>query len=253
MSPPLNNPTQELFPQMLQGARLLVIDYDVTRYHSFDFFRYLLYRKEWFVRCEPQFLKEFVELRNPLKQIYYYKTHGYDINPFYYFDTDKYRSPNETENWMNEHFADSDLIATPTDIGQRLGVIFDRNGISGYLLKYKNDPYSPGFGDKVTVYTTDHVLNLNMATAIVKQHGINAVMTSSIELAIILAARLKADGWLQPITFMIGSYAYNYDANTGRLRHIPAINALELYYKHEFGVFNPFTGLEQMKNENLLN
>lgn len=249
----LNNPTQELFPQMLQGARLLIIDYDVTRYHSFDFFRYLLYNKEWFMRCEPRFLKEFVELRNPLKQIYFYMKNCQYENPFMYFSCGvEYQHADDVEDWMNQHFDDHNLIVTPTDIGQRLGIIFERNGISGYLLKYKSDPYLPEYADKMTVYTSDHVLNLNMTEAIIKQHSINAVMISSIELALMLAVRLVASGWTQPISFMVGSYTYNYNPRSGMLRHMPTINSVEFYYKHEFGIFNPFTGIEQMKNENLL-
>lgn len=231
----------------------MILDYDVTRYHSFDFFRFLLYDKSWFMRCNASFLKEFVELHNPLKQIRFYMKNCTSINPFDLFSgTEEYHSILAYEDWMNEHFDNKMLLTTPTDIAQRLSVIFDRNGISGYILKYAKDPFVPDFGKNVKLYTTDHVMDLRMAVAIIEKHSINAVMVANVELATILAVKLQSVSWTNPISFMIGTYRYNYDPDNGMLLNIPLINSLEFNFKHEFGVFDPFTGLEQMNKEGLL-
>lgn len=252
--PALTNPTQELYPLMLRNTRLLIIDYDVTRYHSFDFFRYLMYDKGWFLRCQPEFRKEFVLLHNPLKQILMYKKMCPYINPFEMFVAhNQYHKVKDMEDWMNEHFADKMLIATPTDVAARFGTALDRNDITGFILKYTNDPHTPQFGDGVKVYTSDHVLDLRMAVAVVLKHQINAVMLSSVELAVILASKLLSAGHSIPLTFMIGNYFYNYSPENGALKHMGELNGLEYHHKYEFGIFDPFTGIEEMRQENLLN
>lgn len=253
-TPVLSNPTQELFPSMLRNTKLLIIDYDVTRYHSFDFFRYLMYNKEWFLRCQPDFRQEFVLLRNPLKQILMFRKQCPYINPFEMFtDHDQYQKVQQMEDWMNEHFADNLLITTPTDVAARFGTALDRNDISGFILKYTNDTYTAPFGERVKVYTSDHVLDLRMAIAVIQKHGINAVMLSSVELAILLATKLIAGGYTTPVSFIIGNYFYNYDPDSGVMKHMPELNVLEYQHKYEFGVFDPFTGIEEMRKENLLN
>ena len=64
------NQTLELFPQMLEKTKLLILDYDVTRYHSFDFFRKLLLDRDMFIHLKPEFLP-FVRMSDSLDQLWW--------------------------------------------------------------------------------------------------------------------------------------------------------------------------------------
>ena len=249
----LKNPTQELFPSMMQNTRLLILDYDVTRYHSFDMFRYMLMDRTWFDRCDPSFRDPFVQDRTVEKQVLRYMRTCSHINPFDNFkDVDNsknYHRVLEMEDKMNEIFSEKLLLTTETDIAARLGIIFERKSITGYWLKYKNDPHQLPFQNELTVYTTNHVLDLRMALAIISQCQINSIILSSVDLAVILCVMMEEHGIKWPISFIIGTYFYNYDPKTGVMNRLQEMNALEYNRKHEFGIFNPFSGLEQQRKE----
>jgi hypothetical protein len=238
---PVSNPTLENFPQMLQATRLLILDYDVTRYHSFDLFRYVSLEKELFVNCIPE-MKPMYKTRDPYEQLSYYFNHANSLNPYDNFTTTANLKVHDMEDKFNPKLKDEALHKTYTDMYHQLGVIFNRSGFAGYLLRYKNDPHRVPWEDTVKVYTSDHVLELNMAVEIIKKHRINAVILSSVEAAIILCTRLEADGYHDSISFIIGGYKYNFDSR-GMIKHIREMNLFEYKRKHEFGIFNPFSGL----------
>ena len=83
-----------------------------------------------------------------------------------------------------------------------------------------------------------------MALAIIEKHNINAIMLSSMDLAILIAEKLALAGITRSITFIVGNYFYNYEPDTGMLRNALLLYRLERKYKHEFGVFDPYTGLD---------
>lgn len=247
----LEYPSRELFPTMMQNTKLLILDYDVTRYHSFDMFRYTLMDKSWFHRCDPAIRDAFVHDRTIEKQVLRYMRTCSHINPFENFSPEDptYRTTAELEDHMNEVFEDKLMLTTPTDIASRLGIIFSRQSIDGYWLKYKKDPHQLPYQDDLTIYTSDHVLDLRMALAIIEQHQINAIMLSSVDLAIILCVKLEQYKIKRPISFIIGTYFYNYEPDTGIMKRLQEMNAIEYNRKHEFGIFNPFSGLEENRKE----
>lgn len=233
-----------LWPSMMQKTRLLILDYDVTRYHSFDLFRYLLWSdREMFKQCDPMYIP-FIKETDLSAQIQFYVHNCGNINPFDNFthmrgNVDR----NELERHLQLMFADKSAKITPTDISGQYEVVFQRPGISGYLLRYKNESHKPAFYQDVTVYESEHLLDLRMAFAIIQKHNINAVLVSSADLALILARKLIAAGNTSPISFIIGAYCYNYDPEKRMMRNMGQMDEIELRYKHEFGIFDPFSSL----------
>ena len=236
-----------LFPTMMQATRLLILDYDVTRYHSFDLFRHLLREEEMFMHCDPVILN--LIHKKPIgEQILQYVKHNPNINPYDNFSSTKDQVKiTEFENRLTRQM--SELLVTPTDIGERLGMVFNRPNITGYTLRYKSDPYIPADDNLVKTYTSDHILDLRMALAIIEHHSINAVMLSSVDLALFLSQKLISAGMISPMSFMIADYFYNHDPDTKLLRNVPYLYQYEQLYKFEYGVYDPYTGLNMQRKE----
>lgn len=233
-----------LWPGMMQKTRLLILDYDVTRYHSFDLFRYLLWSSyDTFKQCDPKYLP-MLTVRDLTHQILFYSRNCDTINPYDNFShTRGTVDLKGLEDHFQVMFADTSAKIVPTDISIQYDTVFHRPNIHGYLLRFKNDPHKPVFYDKVTVYESEHILDLRMAFTIVQKHNINAVMISSVDLAVLLAEKLLAAGNRNPISFIIGSYFYNYDPELKTMRHLDRMELLEYKLKHEFGVFDSFSSL----------
>jgi hypothetical protein len=242
----IENPTQTLFPQMMQATKLLILDYDVTRYHSFDLFRYLLLDRELFMKCDPKFIPMIKET-DPYIQIKQYMKLAPSINPYDNFThlSGKLKIV-DMEDRINTVISDEAMHYTYTDLYHNLGIAFDRNGINGYILKYKNDPHTVPWEDNVKVYTTDYIFDFAMTIAIIKKHRINAIMVSSVDAAVILCEKLEKEKYYDSITFMIGNYPYNYtstpnDQDLNRLKQLDYLRWFEQNRKHEFGLFDPFS------------
>lgn len=230
-----------LFPTMMQATRLLILDYDVTRYHSFDLFRHLLRDRDMFMHCDPELLK-MVQSPDVGKQILHYVRNNPNINPYDNFTLTKDQIKiSEFESRLNNSM--DEMLITPTDIGVRLGIVFNRPNITGYALRYKTDKYEPVNISLVKTYLSDHILDLRMALAIIEHHSINAVMLSSVDLALFLSQKLVSAGRTSPMSFMIADYFYNHDPETRLLRNVPYLYQYEQLYKFEYGVFDPYTGL----------
>lgn len=236
-----------LFPTMMQATRLLILDYDVTRYHSFDLFRHLLRDEKMFMQCDPAILN--LIYKKPIdEQILQYVRHNQNINPYDNFMSTKNQIKiTEFENRLMGHMGN--LLVTPTDVGERLGMVFNRPNISGYILRYKSDPYIPAEADLIKTYKSDHILDLRMALAIIEHHSINAIMLSSVDLALFLSQKLVSAGRTSPISFMIADYFYNHDPETKLLRNVPYLYQYEQMYKFEYGVYDPYTGLNMQRKE----
>lgn len=245
-----NNPTLTLFPQMLQKTKLLILDYDVTRYHSFDLFRWVLLDREMFMSLKPE-LHQFVKYSDSMDQLWWFIRNNRNINIYDNFTSTKNKIDlTEYENRLNTAMRADNMIITQTDITKRFSVVFNKNSVETFWLKYKHDMnHIIGEDDIQKIYTTDRVLDLRMAVAVIQKEVINAVMVANSELMILLIKKLREVGYTNQISFMLGTYAYNYDPRSGIMRNISLINKLEYLYKYEFGVFDPFTGLHTERKE----
>jgi len=245
-----------LFPDMMKATRLLIIDHDICRYHSFDLLRYQLYRdtldrsgvgQKHFMSIKPEYqtlLNAKIELaylaqyaQHNVSQFNVYDCFGFDLG---INSVDRYAIK------VHDMLKDPAAKITPTDVNNRFEIVFDRKNITGYILQYANDPNHPTYMDKLTAYTDPNPLDLDAAIDIIQKHQINAVMICSAELAVRLATKLYEAAYTKAITFIIGRYAYNFHNENGRAVY-PLFNhemsILEAKLKHEFGYFDPFSGL----------
>ena len=239
---------RDLFPDMMKATRLLIIDHDVTRYHSFDLLRYTLFtREDLFGTLKPEYYQLIVPHQEVADQVQFMRTNVPVFNIFEMFNKDEdARTPSVYVSKIREMFADKHAKITPTDISTRFDIVFDNPSITGYLLQYKGENHHPSCYRKMTVYESENLLDLNMAVKIIQKHSINAVMICSNEMALRLVISLARSGYTTPITFIIGRYAYNFHMNENRCV-LPTYNSeigiAEIQYKHEFGFFDPFSGL----------
>ncbi|MCM1230166.1 MAG: hypothetical protein NC489_08535 [Ruminococcus flavefaciens] len=260
------NPSSDLFrtlwPGMVQHTRLLLVDYDVCRYHTFDMLRWQLMVDS----TKTHNMEHFMSIREDLHPLLNGSTDWADQAQFAQVHVDKpniYQLFSKSaegagapdardsriayEKKINEMFQNRPQRITPTDVASRFGIVFERPDITGYLMQFKEETHHPDFYDQVNHIAVNHVLSAKVIVAVVKQFKINAIMIGSSELALKVAADLINSGYKSPITFIIGRYAYNYQKDTVRNKLVPLFNAemgeLEIGFKYEFGFFEPFTGL----------
>lgn len=240
-----SRPSLDLFPQMMSSTRMLIIDYDVTRVHSFDIFRMMLLDKDFAVQVDKRFYP-ILTSHDYEEQLAYYIQRAYSLNPLDLFIHTKDKIDIIQYEEQIPNLLNNDIIKiSPTDIMDQFGVCFSKKTITGYLLRYECDKFPIPWVDKVKVFTSDRILDMRMASAIVQQYQINAVMCSSIECAILLANRLHSIKYNGPITFIVGRYMYNYEPE---YPSIMRMTEMMYYYtlekKYEFGTFTPFANLQ---------
>lgn len=245
-----------LFPDMMKATRLLIIDHDICRYHSFDLLRYQLYLDamdrsgvgmKHFTSIKPEY-QYLLNAKTELASLVYFaqrQVHQFNVYDCFDYDLGVHGNTGYGIK-LRDMMQDPAAKITPTDVNSRFGIIFDRKNITGFILRYPDDQNKPEYFDKLTPYTDPNLLDLNAAVEIILKHQINAVMICTAELAVRLAATLYKSGYTKPISFIIGRYAYNFFCENGKMVY-PLFNkemgVLEANLKHEFGYFDPFTGL----------
>ena len=240
--------TRSNFPSLMRSTRMLLIDYDLTRYHSFELFSYLLLQKEYFMAVkDKEFLSTFVKQPDLNHKVLYYVRHATEYNPYLLFEDNYHLTTSEMEDQLNLLFSKLDRLI-PTDLDDRLYALFKNNNIDGYLLKYTNDPHIPSYESALNkVYTSDHILDLRMAVEIIKYHRINAVMTSSLRIIMQLIGYLTDQGYPEPLSFFFGTYFYNYDPETKNMKFMGTMNIVEYFKKYEFNIIDTFTELDILR------
>lgn len=241
--------TKKHFPTMMSKSRILILDFDMIRYHSFELFTYLLLDENYFRNvADFNFLKTFVsEAKDLNHKVLYYSRHVQSYNPYDLFKDDFHVTVNEMENRMNGLFPK--LTRTiPTDLANYLGAVFSNKTVEGYLLKYRNDPVTPSYEHLLKkVYTTDHVLDLRMAIEIIRKHQINTIFISSVHVAMQLIGYLMKMKYPERMSFFIATYYYNYDPKTGLMKFLNIMNKVEYLTKYDFNTIDPFTGLNILR------
>lgn len=238
-----------------QITNLLIIDYDVTRYHSFDLLRYLLLDRENFMSLDPSYSHFIGHKLTLAEQINYIRQNVSQFNPYDMFRGKfNVHTVNDFEDQLNIALTNSNMKETCTGLHGNLGILLDRSDINGFILRYKNDAHKPTYIDALTVFEHDHIMNIDYITAIIQQYKINAIMIANIELAIQICISLIAQGYKEAITFMIGRYRYNFE-QVGQLgmgpKYIQEMNMLEYSIKHEFGFFDPYSALTYQSKNNM--
>ena len=233
------------FERMMNTARILIIDHDMNRYHSFELYSYLLTKREYFFNSiDRKFLLQFVKQSTLNKKVTYYLSRSNFLNPYEHFKNVK--NEYEYEESLKELLPKLHIIST--DISYRLGPLLYNNSVEGYLLKYKADNHISDYEDQVKVFKSDHLLDGVFAIEIIRKFNINTIFVSSIELAIRLSLKLYELDYKVPISFYIGIYRYNYDPELKVMKYTSAIDGLEYTSKHSFLTIDPFTSLSYDKD-----
>ena len=250
---------QTLAPDMMKKTRLLVVNHDTLRYHSFDMLRHQLY-----LDVKEKDFEHFSSLKETFRpfwkvekyvgdQVDLLRSECYHLNVFECFQkslsVDTLQKYNER---ILQMVQSGESHITPTDLGIRLGIVFDRKDVTGFVLQHKGEKYKPEWYHKVTVYETDDILDPNGETIVdlIEQQNINAVFLPDVESIIRTVNHMVNRGRTEHITFIHANYAYNYELKNGmRLRKYgELLDLIERTYRHEMGVFDPFTGISTMKN-----
>lgn len=234
---------------MMETTRMLIIDHDMTRFHSYELFSYLINDFEYFKQVDYQFLNGLMQRPDQQHRTLYYMRNTPVLSPFDLFSgtTEKGRL-DQYEDALNQNF-DNLTKMIPTDLSFRLGSFFRSKTVTGYVLRYKKDVYPIDYEEDLKkVYRSDHILDLAMAVAIIQEHNINSVMICSSELMVALIYYLYEAGYQTPINFFVASYRYNYDEH-GFFKNLDYMNKFQFGMKHEFNLIDPFTSLTVMRKE----
>lgn len=248
----LPNDSKSLFPRMMESTRMLIIDHDMTRFHSYELFSHLINDFDNFTQVDYKFLTELVNQPDQQHRVLYYMRNMKDMNPLSAFpkllgDSDP-EDYSKYEDLLNQEFGK--LTKTiPTDLSFRLGSFFRDKTVTGYMLRYTKDTSEIDYEEDLKkVYRTDHILDLAMAVAIIQEHRINSIMISSSELMVALIYYLYKAGYTTPINFFVASYRYNYDEN-GFFKNLDYMNKFQFGLKHEFNLIDPLTSLSSMRKQ----
>lgn len=236
----------EAFSRMVNTARMLVIDHDINRYHSYELYSFLLKDKKYFMDSNDRnFLVDFVNLPTANKKLTHYLSKSPYYNPFHHFNSTKELPDEKYEDYLNNVFSEIPLFST--DISYRFSTLFYNKTVQGYLLKYSNDNHKCGYEDQVKVFTSHHLLDGVFAARLITKFQINAVIVASIDVALNIQAMLHKLEYKTPMNYYIGIYRYNFDPETRTMKNGPIIAGLEYSETHSFITIDPFTNLSYDK------
>lgn len=240
-------------------TKLMILDFDVTRYHSFDLFRYLLLDRDFFMHLDPIMLPLIQGCKPIAEQVDYYRSTCTNLNPFDNFTHTKGTvTAAQLDQQMNSMFANKAAKITETQLNVSLYPLLCSDKVSAVYVKYRNDPHKADCVDYTNVKTeqVDEMFCPPKIAKYIIQSGINALMISSIDLAILIAKELIARDYHEPMTIMVCNYRYNYInvtlAMAGNeviqvMNHPAEITILTERYQYEFCAIDPFTGLTTCK------
>lgn len=240
-------------------TNLLILDYDVTRYHSFDLFRYLLLDRDYFMHLHPIMLP-FVQGCKPIAEwVDYYRSTCSNLNPFDNFTHMKGKvSASELDRQLNQFFSDKAAKITETQLNVSLYPLLCSDKVSTIYIKYRNDPHTADCIGYTNVKTevVDEMFCPQKIAKYIMQNNVNALLLSSIDLAVLIAKELISHEYLEPMTIMVCNYRYNYIEVTLTMagnevirvmNHPAEITIFTERYQYEFCAIDPYTGLTACK------
>lgn len=250
-------------------ARILIVDYDVLRYHSFDMFRWLIRDPNYFIRVKDKdFLKSFASVgRNVMDQVDLYRSTCPSISPFEMLEHVPITDQERLMKFLDRMFTDPKAKTTHTDMSVQLGSILNNAQIALHVRRHTHDTtehilLNTPARTPIQISHSDNLLDPHEIVSYIKDNGINMLICSSIEMITAIGVLLIEQGYTEPMTMMFGSYFYNYtnvdvpDESRTVMKHLNKIpilktftvcNELESQYQYEFGIFDPFTGITDTK------
>lgn len=248
MSLPVADPNQLIQRQ----SRILILDYDVTRFHSFDLFRYLCLDKSFFMKMDPVYVEMFRGHKPIAEQVDFYRSTCSSLNPFDNFPVYKDQvQPNQLDQYMNSMFKNERAAIMETDLSTALYTVLCSTSVTGFWVHYQNDPHKAGFADAVGLQSdvVDEMFRPKEIAKYIIKNAINSLIVSSVEFAILISSALIKEEYHTPMTLMICNYNYNYEPfeykgnQFKQIKHVQTLLNLEDGYQYEIGMIDPFTGL----------
>ena len=234
------NPTLEYFPQMLQTSKVLVIDHNITRFHTYDVFSLMLldpmYQDILHSQCPTEiidFLKTVTSNDDPMAGVKWaYENFTPEFLKKVFVNRETYLGI------MKRYLSDERIHCTPTTATYGLENIFGNNHICGAVLRQIGDKRPTESSDFINTGTfktflTDNILDVGTLTKFINKNGFNAVLTDSVQMAATMAYETKG------VTYIIGTYRFNFD-DKGRFMGTEHLTLSELSNKNEFAVFYPY-------------
>lgn len=243
--------THVLYPEMMKVTNLLIVDYNVLRYHSFDWIRYKMMDLAYFDGLSPSysFLKTETNLANMIHMAKNTITSADPMSVFkQWCEPNSHKFPEDLTKELIQMFNSNIERVTMTDLSKRIGIIFGRGDIHGFVVKFKSDKKTEyDLPNNVKIVESDDMFNIDWLLNFIISNNINAVMVDSVDLAIALAMKTPIQ-----TSFMFGTYRYNfqmyYKSDTVHMpivKGVRQMNVLEFKRKHEFGTFDPFGDLTE--------
>ena len=238
----------------LGPVHLLLIDYDLTRFHSFDLFRWCLLDHDLFQHAMPE-LKKIVQLPEVADQVNFYRLNCVSFNPLDHFTTYKDQPGNDhafLTQVLNQMYGHPMERITTTDLDYRMDAVFANRNLHVTLLKMKNDSHYPRFLDfvkNVDVVEWDSLFCPHDLAQYTIEHGINAVMCGSAELLLPYLVLLTSMNYRKPMQVFIGKYAYNYEwkqlngTSFRMLGRTVEFAAMSERMKYSFATIDTYSGL----------
>lgn len=237
-----------LGPTGTKPINILVIDHDVTRYHSLDLLRHMLYRDsrignvEHFSSLKPEY--GFLVSGKPYDDIVNdARINIGEFNVLNCFSRETPASMGEYAKALESCMIANDSKITETDMNSDFGNLFRHREISGSLLRYRSDRHVPPWAGGVTVYEETNILDPAIATSIIARRRVGVVLLSSTAMALDVAEMMRIYDIDIPVTFIIARYGYNFTRSDGSLSYPmfgDEMNRETREYHHDFGFFNPF-------------
>lgn len=234
------NPTLEYFPQMLQTSKVLVIDHNITRFHTYDVFSLMLldpmYQEDLHRKCPNEiidFLKTVTSDDDPMAGVKWaYENFTPEFLEKVFVSRETYLDI------MKRYLSDERIYCTPTTATYGLENIFGNNHVCGAVLRQIGDKRSAESNDFISTGTfktflTDNILDTDTLITFINKNGFNAVLVDSVQEAATMAYKTKG------VTYIIGTYRFNFDSS-GKFMGVNHLTLTELANKNEFAVFYPY-------------
>lgn len=239
--PVVENPTLEYYPEMLRSEKLLVVDHNILRFHTFDLLQRLLLEKDHFIRmlkAWPQ-LETFVRAQSQQERLKWaYLNLSPDACKAIFGDTEQYHA------LLKQYISDEKMLDTPTALTYGIADVFASPYVSGTILRQKGDKRpDKDLKDTFDIHWATNIGDMNLLADFILSNGYTAVIIDTSQKAATLSYKTNE------VVYMIPTYRFNFSED-GKFLGMTHFTLTELQNKNSYGVFHPYRFVVQEGTEN---
>lgn len=221
---------------MLQDAKILIVDHNITRFHTYDVFTWLLHDLSRFTTVYetcPNELEEFVKLHDPVEKLRWAYS-NFTVE----FCKKVFRNYGEYLKIFTEAMHNEDMHYTPTALTSSICDVFSNPHVTGSFLIQSDDMktydrYLSEDLDQFKVFKTSNIFDTDMIADIINTSKYTGCFIDNIE------SVMKLSYHTEGVTYMIPTYRFNFNAD-GKVAGFGHLTLAELKNKNEYGFFNPY-------------